>query len=54
MGEIKINVMPNLFRHLIKSKICETLKQVQGDKISITTQSPSWRKIISGLFRSTV
>jgi hypothetical protein len=29
---MKENVMPNLFRHLIKSNPYETLKQVQGDK----------------------
>jgi|GEM_PF-1883429 len=31
IGEMKENVMPNLFRHLIKSNPYETLKQVQGD-----------------------
>jgi hypothetical protein len=31
--------MPNLFRHLIIPRTYETLKQVQGDKIVITTQS---------------
>jgi len=33
------NVMLNLFQHLIKSIGYETLKRVQGDKITITTQS---------------
>jgi len=31
------NVMPNLFRHLIEPNSYETLNQVQGDKIVITT-----------------
>ena len=31
--------MPNLFRHLMESNSYETLNQVQGDKIIITTQS---------------
>jgi len=31
--------MLNLFQHLIKSNGYETLKRVQGDKITITTQS---------------
>ncbi len=31
--------MPNLFRHLTESNSDETLKQVQGDKLVITTQS---------------
>jgi hypothetical protein len=39
IGETVKDVMPNLFRHLIKSRPYETLNQVQGDKIVITTQS---------------
>jgi len=39
IGETVENVMPNLFRHLIESNSYETLKQVQGDKLVITTQS---------------
>jgi hypothetical protein len=35
--------MLNLFQHLIKSNGYETLKRVQGDKITITTQSPGER-----------
>jgi len=31
--------MLNLFQHLIKSNDYETLKRVQGDKITITIQS---------------
>ena len=31
--------MLNLFQHLIKSSSHETLKRVQGDKITIVTQS---------------
>jgi hypothetical protein len=31
--------MLNLFQHLIKSNGYETLKRVQGDKITTTTQS---------------
>jgi len=42
-GEIGKNVMLNLFQHLIKSNGYETLKRVQGDKITITTQSPDGR-----------
>ena len=38
-GEIGKNVMLNLFQHLIKSNGYETLKRVQGDKITIMTQS---------------
>ena len=38
-GENGKNVMLNLFQHLIKSNGYETLKRVQGDKITITTQS---------------
>ena len=38
-GERAKNVMPNLFRHLMESNSYETLNQVQGDKIIITTQS---------------
>ena len=34
------NVILNLFQYLIKSNGYETLKRVQGDKITITTQSP--------------
>ena len=39
-GENGKNVMLNLFQHLIKSNGYETLKRVQGDKKTITTQSP--------------
>ncbi len=35
--------MLNLFQHLIKSNGYETLKRVQGDKITIVTQSPGER-----------
>jgi hypothetical protein len=38
-GGIGKNVMLNLVQHLTKSRTYETLKQVQGDKIVITTQS---------------
>ena len=38
-GENGKNVMLNLFQHLIKSNGYETLKRVQGDKITTTTQS---------------
>ena len=38
-GENAKNVMLNLFQHLIKSNAYETLKQVQGDKKTIVTQS---------------
>jgi len=30
-GKMRINVMLNLFQHLIKSNAYETLKRVQGD-----------------------
>jgi len=40
MGRNGKKVMLNLFQHLIKSNGYETLKRVQGDKITITTQSP--------------
>ena len=40
MGKTGKNVMLNLFQHLIKSNGYETLKRVQGDKITIATQSP--------------
>ncbi len=33
-------VMLNLFQHLSKSMAYETLKQVQGDKNTVVTQSP--------------
>jgi len=36
--------MPNLFRHLIIPRTYETLKQVQGDKLVITTQSRGERE----------
>jgi hypothetical protein len=36
-----LNLIQDLrFRHLIESNSYETLKQVQGDKIIIMTQSP--------------
>jgi hypothetical protein len=38
--------MSCLFQHLIKSIGYETLKQVQGDKITIATQSPRERELI--------
>ncbi len=38
------NVMPNLFRHLTKSNSYETLNQVQGDRIVITTQPFNGRR----------
>ena len=38
IGKMKKNVMLNLVQHL-KSKTYETLKQVQGDTIGVTTQS---------------
>jgi len=38
------NVMLNLFQHLIKSNGYETLKRVQGDKITVTTQ-PQKREV---------
>jgi len=47
IGETVENVMPNLFRHLIESNSYETLNQVQGDKIVITTQSPKGEGIIA-------
>jgi len=40
MRENRKNVMLNLVQHLTKSGTYETLKQVQGDKIVITTQPP--------------
>jgi len=39
IGKTVENVMPNLFWHLRESNSYETLKQVQGDKLIITTQS---------------
>jgi hypothetical protein len=39
MRRLEKNVMLNLVQHLTKSRTYETLKQVQGDKIVITTQS---------------
>ncbi len=45
MGNEK-NVMLNLVQHLIASKRCKTLKQVQGDKIGVTTQSRSKMELI--------
>jgi len=38
-GENGKNVMLNLFQYLIKPNSYETLKRVQGDKITIATQS---------------
>ena len=40
IGKMKENVMLNLVQHLIRFKTCETLKQVQGDRIEIVIQSP--------------
>jgi len=41
------NVMLNLVQHLTISRTYETLKQVQGDKIVITTQ-PHEREGVKG------